>query len=313
MQKLFYGLAGLIVLLPIAGEVVVRQAGLIDVPLYDADNRIGYIPKPNQHGSFLNGNDWTFNELSMGTARPFQTTDGTDVLLVGDSIVMGGNRYRQTERLGPQLEQATGAAVWPIGAASWRLQNEFHYLADHPQVVAAVDRIVFVVNSNDFAGVSSWRTEMVHPRHPPVSALAHFLQKQLFEADVPIQPEMKVPDGDAYADLKRLSPSFGRSFDVWLFPSRAESLDATLRNEHFGPERARLEALGIPGMRIFDAAAVLGLTEDDYTDRSHPTPTATRKFAHAIADALKAGGCLVTTGCRQVSSNEAMASTGSAR
>jgi hypothetical protein len=154
---------------------------------------------------------------------------------------------------------------------------------------------------------------MVHPRHPPVSALAHFLQKQLFEADVPIQPEMKVPDGDAYADLKRLSPSFGRSFDVWLFPSRAESLDATLRNEHFGPERARLEALGIPGMRIFDAAAVLGLTEDDYTDRSHPTPTATRKFAHAIADALKAGGCLVTTGCRQVSSNEAMASTGSAR
>ncbi|MGU5731348.1 hypothetical protein ACV1DR_20970 [Aeromonas jandaei] len=114
-------------------EIGIRISGIIDFPLYDADNHIGYIPKPNQSGSFLRTHDWQFNSLSMG-ATEFRPTDkDTDTLLIGDSIVLGGNPYKQGDRLGPQLQLIHGGNVWPISAGSWALRNELVYLNLHPE------------------------------------------------------------------------------------------------------------------------------------------------------------------------------------
>jgi|SRR5450830_1296185 len=124
------------------GEIAVRALGAVDFPLYDADNTIGYIPKANQSGSFLNKNDWVFNDLHMGSGRQFAPSTKLDVLLVGDSIVLGGNPLRQSERLASQVEGGTDLAVWPISAGSWSLHNELTYLRQHTQVVRAVDAIV---------------------------------------------------------------------------------------------------------------------------------------------------------------------------
>ena len=41
----------------------------------------------------------------------------------------------------------------------------------NPQVPASVNRIVFVLNSGDFEGASSWACELTHPRTRPVVAL----------------------------------------------------------------------------------------------------------------------------------------------
>jgi len=102
-------------------EVGVRAFGLTDFPLYDADNRQGYIPKADQHGSFMNKNKWQFNHEHMGSG-PFLPSAATDSLLVGDSIVLGGNPYSMHERLGPRLQaQVGGASVahfsWQLGAS----------------------------------------------------------------------------------------------------------------------------------------------------------------------------------------------------
>ena len=104
-------------------EIAIRISGIIDFPLYDADNHIGYIPKPNQSGSFLRTHDWQFNSLSMG-ASEFKPSDTVvDTLLIGDSVVLGGNPYKQSDRLGPQLQKIRGGNVWPISAGSWGLRN----------------------------------------------------------------------------------------------------------------------------------------------------------------------------------------------
>lgn len=87
-------------------ELTVRATRVNDVPLYQADNRIGYIPVPNQTGAFLWTHRWTFNELSMGTAARFRPGLPGSILLVGDSLVLGGNPYRAEQRLGPQLAAA---------------------------------------------------------------------------------------------------------------------------------------------------------------------------------------------------------------
>ena len=103
-------------------ELGLHASRVVDGPRYESNDRIGYIPKANQSGAFLWTNRWAFNELSMGTERPFRPSARTDILLIGDSIVYGGNPYRAEERLGPTLERVTKTTVWPIGAGSWSLQ-----------------------------------------------------------------------------------------------------------------------------------------------------------------------------------------------
>jgi hypothetical protein len=138
----------------------VRLMGLGDFPLYEANNVIGYIPKASQQGTFMNTSDWVFNSLHMGTGE-FKPGPGRDVLLVGDSLVYGGNSYRQAER-----------QVWPIGAGSWSMHNELTWLMQHLDVVRQVDNVVFVPNSSDLEDSgSSWRCESTHPTHAPVSVL----------------------------------------------------------------------------------------------------------------------------------------------
>src|SRR4051812_6093297 len=102
----FFGV-GLVGLVALAGtaEIGTRVSGIADFPLYRADQSLGYVPAPNQRGAFLNRNGWVFNELSMGTDRPFDPDSVFNLLLVGDSIVNGGNPVRQSDRLGPAIEQ----------------------------------------------------------------------------------------------------------------------------------------------------------------------------------------------------------------
>jgi hypothetical protein len=105
-------------------EIALRMAGTLDFPLFEAGPPYGYIPKHSQSGAFLHKNDWVFNERSMGTSRPFEASgDAVDTLLIGDSIVSGGNPYRQGQRLGPQLEERIGGRVWPISASSWSAER----------------------------------------------------------------------------------------------------------------------------------------------------------------------------------------------
>ncbi|MDP1125438.1 hypothetical protein Q5O12_28365, partial [Klebsiella pneumoniae] len=77
---------------------------------------------------------WQFNSLSMGSG-PFFPSSDIDTLLIGDSIVLGGNPYRQQDRLGPVLQMDSKHAVWPISAGSWSISNELIYLKDHPDVL----------------------------------------------------------------------------------------------------------------------------------------------------------------------------------
>jgi hypothetical protein len=103
----------------------VRALGLVDFALCGANAQIDYIPAANQQGSFLNKNDWQFNALHMGSPA-FAPNPLRDVLLVGDSVVYGGNAYTESQRLGPtlqaQLQVAGGGGCMayfsgPLGAA----------------------------------------------------------------------------------------------------------------------------------------------------------------------------------------------------
>ncbi|MDR3089145.1 MAG: PT domain-containing protein, partial [Desulfobulbaceae bacterium] len=163
---------GLVVM---TAETALRLAGMVDFPIYET--RFGYIPAPNQSGRFLHKNAWLINEYSMGAGQ--WTPNGRkDILLLGDSVVWGGNPINQPDKLGPQLERALdGWRVWPIAAGSWGILNEAEYLDSYPEIKAETDVLVWLVNTGDLGEKSVWKSDFDHPRRRPYSALAYVFAK----------------------------------------------------------------------------------------------------------------------------------------
>lgn len=259
----------------VLAEASVQISRISDFPLYDVNNRIGYIPKPNQSGAFLWRNDWVINELSMGTERPFQPSGRTGLLLVGDSLVFGGNPLAQDERLGPALERATNWTVWPISAGSWGLQNQLTYLADHPEVVAGVDRIAFVLNSADFDKPSSFNSDYVTPREVGFPALPYILDRYVMKPTAEgTPPHLLVPPRDAIAMLAAFAAR--HPADVFLYPTKDELGD--------GCNWAPKALSAVAGLTIHCVES--GWLPHYYRDNIHPSGEGNDALARIMATRL---------------------------
>ena len=271
-RRLGLALAGLLAL-GVPAEIVLRAAGIDDLPLYKDDPELGYLPLPGS-GRFLNRYAWEFNELGMGVRAAFAPMP-EDVVLVGDSIVQGGFFLDQAERLGPQLSHALGRRVWPVGAASWALLNELRYLA-LTREVASVRDIVIVTNSEDFTALSRWNGEHRHPTRRPASILLYSLGMAVDKVAIAALPAPAPPASNAWEraldDLLRSYP--GRTTIV-LHPMRAELPT--------GPDATALRQRA-DGARFCEIAPAL--ERQDYKDYIHPSRDGTQKLAIAIARCL---------------------------
>lgn len=267
-------------------EIGLRFTHVADFPVYLADNQIGYIPAPNQSGAFLGHNDWAFNELSMGTPAPFSPTENkTDILLVGDSIVLGGNPFRQVDKLGPQLEQLSGDSVWPISAGSWALQNEVQWLITHSNVTARVDHIVLVLNSADFGKPSSWRSELTHPRSHPVSVLQYVLNKYLLKPDQPPTPaSLLVLPQDPFEMLSGFAATYSKPIDIWLYPKKAEFEAGERPSPELAEMADKLKSMPeLSQVNLYFVSEIKGWSTGLYRDAIHPVPDGFHLFAQEIA------------------------------
>lgn len=276
-------------------ELGVRVSRVDDAPLYLADKRIGYIPAPNQSGAFLWTHRWSFNALSMGTPQAFTPHLPGSILLVGDSIVLGGNPYRAEDRLGPQLAQATGRPVWPIAAGSWALQNELQYLGDHPAVVGGVDQVVIVSNSGDFGPPSAWANELTHPRQRHWSSAWQLFRKYVWPPASPAVPaQLRVAPRDLHAQLAALAARVPRPVIVLLYPNKAEDQNGSRCGF---PTPALFK---VSNVRLYCLKPARGWTTTAYRDDIHPTPAAMHLLARLIfrvltATAQTAGASLPNT------------------
>lgn len=268
------------------GELITRALGMIDLPIYDANSLIGYIPASNQQGSFLNSHDWQFNELHMGAVK-FAPSRTTDILLIGDSIVHGGNPLSQSDRLGPQLQKATSKVIWPISAGSWSLRNELSYLRLNPDVLKQIDSIIFVLNSGDFTEASSWKCELTHPRKQPTSALWYILNKYVysFECCDQIPLGLEVPPGNVWDELADLVKSTQLKPLYIIYPTKTETLNTNLRIQKFAANSEKLSSIG--NRTLFFVAEGTRWSAEFYRDDIHPTAEGNAVLANIIKDAIQ--------------------------
>jgi hypothetical protein len=277
--KLKWLLGGL-ALIAGGGELGLRAVGAADFPLFHADPAIGYFPQPNQQGAYLRSHHWVFNDRSMGTERQF-TASPDAVLLVGDSIVYGGNPLNQPDKLGPTLERISRRPIYPLSAGGWAFANELAMLRANPDLLTT-PTIVVVANSGDYGQIAPWTSAINWPTGHPLSAIDYNMRKFLFKPqDVVFSAQSAEASRRWQTDLAWLLAQYhGRL--IWvLYPTLAEVHRPLPAN--FGPVLQQLQGRA----EIVDVFGAAEWTTKLYRDGViHPSAAGDKVLAGIIAAQL---------------------------
>jgi len=292
-----------VVILVAGSEAGLRMAGLVDFPIYDSDAKIGYIPQASQSGSFLNRNDWSINEKSMGSPD-WAPNVRPDLLLLGDSVVWCGNTYLLADRFAPQLQSVLPeASVWSASAGSWSVLNEVEYLDRFPEVWEATDILVWVINASDFTRRTQWETESTHPRHGVSLATWYCIEKywvphlpkwlKTRSSDVSARP-VKLPligEESVASFTKRLGEAErdGKPVLLVLFPAQSDlaerSSGGSVKYQTFTKLLSKWQ--GAPNIALLDMLQVPAWNESHYRDTAHLSPAGSNMISEIIAEKLR--------------------------
>jgi hypothetical protein len=276
-------------------EIVIRQMGWVDFPIYMQDARFGYFPAAQQSGSFRNTNHWVFNDQGMGVDAAWRPTDRTDILLIGNSVVSGGNAYDQPEKLTARLQARLGGncAAWPVAAGGWATVNAVNYLQAHPDLVDKSDFFVWQFMPGQMDHASPWLGETRFPTSHPLWATGYVLRKFLTERSEAFNDPVveQAPDaGKNYDDFESMVQKLAlRSQQsprgIILAHPTVEQLRLAREGRDWLPDRQRLERLvKINDVLLVDLAMAPGWTESMYWDQVHLNPFGNAALASLLGD-----------------------------
>jgi hypothetical protein len=288
------------IFLLVCTEGAVRLSGAVDFPIYKVDAEIGYIPAPNQSGKFLNKNAWVFNDRSMGTATAWNPSAKPNLLLIGNSIVMGGNPYDQPDKLGPQLQSKLGDKinVWPIATGAWSNVNESVYLQRNPDVLKAANFFVWEYMNGGFSQLSPDRGQYVFPSEKPMIASWYVLRRYVLPRFIEFNMNELPPTGQSKQENIALFEMLVAEMSVdkgvkvpgllFLYPARYEYI-AAQKGIDYVPDRKELERIATTyGLMIVDVAKLPEWNVGLYKEGTHPTVEGIRVLAGILASAIKA-------------------------
>ena len=281
-------------------ESALRYLRYDEFPIYDVDPKIGYIPKPNQTGSFAGRYSWTLNERSMLNG-PWVPDREHGILVISDSLVWGEVKMAARDKLGACLQASVGNQyrIWSVGAGSWANLNEVEYLTRNEDVVRNIHGMVWIANSGDFGNRSVWSSDFTHPRRRPSFLLGYLIGK----VSVPWMKRLVAGFGGQHdngseedaevsaetakelrAWLKRAPPDLLRhSLFVW-YPDAAEFKARSTATSHLlSAVRGIVEA---EGFRFLDLRGESRWRRNYYRDPIHPSPEGNLVLASILQDHL---------------------------
>lgn len=268
-----------------AGELAIRFAGLTGFPLF-AGSGPDYRMKADQAGRFRRRNVWRYDRFGQRTDQDVPDLSGLCVV-VGDSVVDGGNHVSQAETLAAQLGALVPEPVYPVGCHGWSLANELAVLRSLPGWDRAA-RLVFVLNTGDFDAVGTPASGFSFPARRPVLALPWLVLRKLYRT-----PAVGRMLG------WRPPPRFDPAVRAAILAQFAEAMAlydgpvALVRYPRIGEDPAQeafyanlAEAAGQSRTRLIDLAGRGDWGNDCYLDHIHPNSQGIRVLAHAIAQGV---------------------------
>ena len=193
----------------------------------------------------------------MGTATAWNPDAHPNILLIGNSIVMGGNPYDQHDKLGPLVQQQVGTdySVWPIAAGGWTNVNETVYLERHPEVLQRTQFFVWEFMAGGESQLATSGGDYVWPHAHPKSALWYVLRRYVLPHFFNFNMNELPPQGAINranlakfeATLAQVSQATGRMQPgiLFLYPVRLSSRPRVEGREWL-PERPELERIEPP-------------------------------------------------------------------
>lgn len=278
-------------------EVGLRAVGFLDFPTYELHNSIGYLPRASQEGAFLRKNRWHFNDRHMPIARNWTSSEPLDILLIGNSIVMGGNPYDQSEKLSPILESflGPGGRIWPCATGGWTNLNQIAYLEANSDIASAADFVVWEYMQGGLSQLARWRSEVPFPTEYPNLASSLFIRKYILPRIIPplstseLPPTGLVPNENlrrfdsALATFKKRSRDSARAGIVWLYPKQQELIFARAGKEWLPERDSILSVAKRNGFVVIDIAANHEWEAHHYRDGVHPTVAGNTVLAKILA------------------------------
>ena len=158
----------LIAFLIIAESLLRVLFGLGKPPLMVADKNIGYLYKANQNLRRF-GNKIMYNEFHQRSDKLLDEF-AYRVLIIGDSIVNGGQFTDQKDTIAEILERKLNACVGSKGevlnasAKSWGLENEYEYVKKFG--IFNADIVIIQAETSDFATPKATEDKVGTPSHP---------------------------------------------------------------------------------------------------------------------------------------------------
>ena len=286
------------VLLIVGTEVTVRLSGAVDFPLYSVDDEIGYAIKPNQEGHFLNKNHWVFNDRGMGIQKNWEPSSKPNLLLLGNSIVMGGNPYNQSDKLGPLLQTKLGdrVTVWPVAVGGWSNVNESVYLRRNTDVVKATNFFVWEYMHGGLSRLSPARGEYVFPTHKPVYATWYVARRYVLPRFFNFDMNELPPQGDTQVanvvEFEKLVSELSVASHsktpgiLFLYPGKDEYI-GTKNGKDYVPDRKELQRIAATyGLKIVDIAQSPEWNTGLYNEGTHPTVEGNNVLAAILAKSV---------------------------
>lgn len=276
-------------------EIYLRAAGFSSFPLYDTGGDIKYIPSANQSGKFMGRNAWYFNNRHMGNIADWAPGKHPNVLLAGNSIVLGGNPFDHKSKLGPQLEEKLGPpyTVWSVAAGGWTNVNELAYLDRNLDVLQNADTVIIEYMEGGLSAPAPWPGYYVFPDRKPWFLTGYFLRKYaLAKIGKAVSQEFGSlpPSGaDGAAQIERFaafakSTAKTRKLVIFLYPTVKNLKQKAAWEAAISPIEAICKAAGA---LCLDIAKAPGWSEKAYAaDGVHLTAEGNTLLASILAKAV---------------------------
>ena len=246
------------------------------------DARYEYLMAPQQDVRYGRIR-YTTNELGLRNG-PITRKKGRRALVLGDSVINGGQQTTQ-DSLATALAQAlTGVELINASAASWGPDNAMAFLRAHGLFDA--DAVIAVFSSHDAYDRMTFEPIVgmhpAYPAHRPAFALSLVVDRALYRAGLGHRPARERGSFvRGWRDLRDTCATMGIPFTVLLHPELGE-----LAMGHYD-ERGRRILDSLSAWRVPVVELLQRMDSTLYTDRIHLNDAGQRQLATALASVLE--------------------------
>lgn len=229
----------LVIVLIGISEIFLRFKGAIDFPIYQVEQNGHYSLIPNQQGNFLNKNEWFVNSSGFNNDHQIDTKKPY-LILVGDSVIYGGNPVNYKDRIGYNLEKELSKNVYVGALGGWSLYNEMQFINKNINIAKNAELLVIQYDNGDLSGLSKASSNsVVQPTSKPKSATYYYLEKYVYPklinktnaSELPPIPEKSLSNGNWEKELLEISKHINGKILFILYPDKKALADKDLWND----------------------------------------------------------------------------------